>query len=133
MLPRAEISARARVKFNREIEVMRGLKHPNIVEFYNHGEVGGIYYILMEFCAGGCVDALAGQHGGKINIDTALDIMLQALEGLAFAHAQGYVHRDLKPQNILLTGTGEWCGGEDRRYGLGQELSASGSQRRDRV
>jgi serine/threonine protein kinase len=107
MLPRAEISAKAKIKFNREIEVMSELKHPNIVEFYNHGEVGGIFYILMEFCEGGSVDGLARQQGGKLDLDTALDIMLEALEGLAFAHTQGYVHRDLKPQNILLSGTGK--------------------------
>jgi eukaryotic-like serine/threonine-protein kinase len=126
MLPRAEISARAKIKFNREIEVMRGLKHPYIVEFYNHGEVGGIYYILMEFCEGGSVDALAGQHGGKINIDTVLDIMLQALEGLAFAHAQGYVHRDLKPQNILLTGAGNGAVAKIADMGLAKSYQQAG-------
>lgn len=103
MLPRAEVNVKARVKFVREIELMRTLTHPNIVEFYQHGEVGGIDYFLMEFCPGGCAADLAKEHGGRLDLPDATRIMLQALKGLAFAHKAGVIHRDLKPQNILLT------------------------------
>jgi len=105
MLPRAEVSVKARIKFNREIELMHILQHPNIVEYYKHGTVGGIYYFLMEFCEGGSVADLAKKHGGRLDVETATRIMLQALVGLAFAHKQDIIHRDLKPQNILLTST----------------------------
>jgi eukaryotic-like serine/threonine-protein kinase len=64
---------------------------------------------LMEFCEGGSVDNLMERRGGVLKLNEAGPLMLQALEGLAFAHQQNVVHRDLKPQNILLTGReGAW-------------------------
>ena len=104
MLPKAELIIRNKIKFQREIEIMRKLgQHKYIVDFYNAGEVNNIYYFLMEFCEGGSADGLAGDSGGKLDLETAGRIMLQSLEGLAYAHEQGYVHRDLKPPNILLS------------------------------
>lgn len=103
MLPKAELIIKNKIKFQREIEIMKSLKHPNIVDFFDAGEVGGIYYFLMEFCEGGSSGDLASDSGGQLDLETAGRIMLQSLEGLAFAHERGYVHRDLKPPNILLT------------------------------
>jgi len=103
MLPRAEILVKNRIKFNREVVTMKSIRHPNIVEFYQDGAVGDMYYFLMEFCEGGSTADLASDHGGRLDLNTAGQIMLEALDGLAYAHEEGYVHRDLKPQNILLT------------------------------
>ena len=105
---------------------MRNLKHPNIVDFYSHGELGGIYYILMEFCEGGSVADLAGKHGGKLDLDTAVGIMLQALEGLAFAHNKDIVHRDLKPQNILLAKTSTGLVAKIADLGLAKNYQQAG-------
>ncbi len=104
MLPKAELMIKNKIKFQREIEIMKKLgQHPYIVDFYNAGEVNDIYYFLMEFCEGGSAGDLAASSGGKLDLATAGRIMVQSLEGLAFAHGEGYVHRDLKPPNILLS------------------------------
>jgi eukaryotic-like serine/threonine-protein kinase len=104
MLPKAELVIKNKIKFQREIEIMQKLgQHEYIVDFYNADQVNGIYYFLMEFCEGGSAGGLATDSGGTLDLSTAGRIMLQALEGLAFAHDEGYVHRDLKPPNILLS------------------------------
>lgn len=104
MLPKAELVIKNKIKFQREIEVMQRLsQHQNIVDFYNAGEVNGIFYFLMEFCQGGSAAGLAKSSDNRLDLLTAGRIMLQSLEGLAFIHEQDYVHRDLKPPNILLS------------------------------
>lgn len=104
MLSKVAVDERSRKRFMREIEITRGLLHKNIVEFLGHGSAGSAFYFLLEFCEGGSVDRLMERRGGTLSLDEAGPIMLQALEGLAFAHEKGFVHRDLKPQNILLVG-----------------------------
>jgi eukaryotic-like serine/threonine-protein kinase len=81
-------------------------QHPFIVDLYDGGEVNGFYYFLMEFCEGGNASDLTTASNGKLDLQTTGRIMLQCLEGLAYAHENGYVHGDLKPTNILLTLTG---------------------------
>jgi pSer/pThr/pTyr-binding forkhead associated (FHA) protein len=109
MLSRVAVNARAREQFMREMDMIRTLKHKNIVEFIDHGSVGGVFYFLMEFCEGGSVDKLMERRGGVLKLHEAGPLMLQALEGLAYAHDHQFVHRDLKPQNIMLTGSeGAW-------------------------
>jgi len=104
MLSRIAVAARSRELFTREIEVTGNLRHPNIVELYEHGSVGAAFYFVMEYCGGGNVDDLRRKRGGKLSVEEACPLMLEALEGLSFAHAHGYVHRDIKPQNILIAG-----------------------------
>jgi tRNA A-37 threonylcarbamoyl transferase component Bud32/RNA polymerase-binding transcription factor DksA len=103
MLPKAELVLKQKILFKREKHTMQLFDHPHIVKFFDAGKVGGILYYVMEFCEGGSAGDLADDNGGKLDLETASRIMLQALEGLAHAHQLGYVHRDLKPPNILLT------------------------------
>ena len=103
MLPKAELMVKSKVYFRREIDLMMSLQHPNIIKYYDACRVGGISYYVMELCKGGSAGDLAEDNGGKLDLNTTGRIMLQALEGLAFAHQRGIVHRDLKPPNILLT------------------------------
>jgi eukaryotic-like serine/threonine-protein kinase len=103
MLSKVAVDDDSRTLFKREIDVTQSLRHPNIVELYEHGSAGAGFYFVMEYCLGGSVDSLMEKRGGTLSIEEARPIILQALEALSFAHEKGFVHRDLKPQNILLT------------------------------
>ena len=102
MLAKVAVSNDARQKFLREVEVMKDLLHRNIVALLDHGSAGSAFYFIMELCEGGSVADLMKEHGGKLSLAQATPIMRDCLEGLAHAHGKGFVHRDLKPQNILL-------------------------------
>jgi len=104
MLSKVAVNTSARQDFLREIDNTRSLKHSNIVEFLGNGVEKSTFYFLVEYCQGGSLSNLMQRRGGSLTLTEAGPIMLQALEGLAFAHQQGFVHRDLKPQNILLSG-----------------------------
>ena len=109
MLAKVAVSASAREKFLREIEVMKDLLHRNIVAVMDHGSAGSAFYFIMELCEGGSVADLMARQGGKLSLAQAGPLMRQSLDGLAHAHSKGFVHRDLKPHNLLLAGTeGKW-------------------------
>ena len=105
MLARVAVDGQARTKFSREIELLTGLRHENVVAVLGSGSAGSAFYFVMEHCPGGSVADYMEARGGKLPAGVALPIMLQALQGLAFVHQKSVVHRDLKPQNILLAGT----------------------------
>lgn len=105
MLSKIAVDDKARKEFKREMDLLKGLRHKNIVEFIDHGSVAAGFYFVMEFCDGGSVDDLMNEHGGRLPLDVAKPIMLQALEGMAYAHNKNLIHRDLKPPNLLLEGT----------------------------
>lgn len=105
MLARVAVDEDARRKFTQEIELLKNLRHPHIVTVLDSGSAGSAFYFVMEYCQGGSVADYMEANGGRLAPSVAMPIMLQALEGLAFAHSKGVVHRDLKPQNILLSGT----------------------------
>ena len=89
--------------FLREVRNISTLKHPSIVQIIDFGSTEGIFYFAMEWCEGGGVDRLMAQHKGKVPVHLAKPIILQSLEALAHAHGKGFVHRDVKPSNILLS------------------------------
>jgi len=89
--------------FKREIETLKKLKHPNIVNIADYGRYKNIHYFALEYMNGGSLwDSI--MEKGRIPFYMALPIMLQSLEGLAFAHKKEIIHRDIKPPNILLSG-----------------------------
>ncbi len=102
MLAKVAVDETNRKRFMREVDLTKDLRHPHIVPFIENGAVGGAFYFVMEYCSGGSIAGLMANRGGKLALSEAGPIMLQALEGLAYAHSKNVIHRDLKPQNILL-------------------------------
>jgi hypothetical protein len=86
--------------FQREMKVTMNLKHPNLVLFEEQGYSDGLLYFAMEYCSGGSLQDFLNKKG-VLNPSEATPIIVQALEGLSYAHERGFVHRDLKPGNIL--------------------------------
>ena len=103
MLSRVDADDEAIAKFKREAAVTAKLDHPNIVRVLESGASGAVFYFVMEFCDGGSAWDLMLKNNGRLSLAQAKPIILGALEALAFAHDKGFVHRDLKPQNILLS------------------------------
>ena len=91
--------------FQREARAAANLKHPNIVTIYDLGEIEGVYYIAMEYLPGRTLGDLIKEEGA-LPLDRALDITEQVAEALDYSHAQGLVHRDVKPSNIIVNDEG---------------------------
>jgi serine/threonine-protein kinase len=90
-------------RFLRETRIMAELGHRYIVRYLDSGEAGGQLYLVMELIDG--TDARERvKERGPLDARTAVRLMLHALEGLGHAHAKGYVHRDVKPSNLLVGG-----------------------------
>src|SRR5918999_3412367 len=92
-------------RFRREARSVAQLAHPNIVTVIDRGEEGGRQYIVFEYIEGQNLKALVSN--GALPIDEALDYGLQVGRALDFAHKRGLVHRDVKPQNVLLNDEGQ--------------------------
>jgi len=106
LLPRMRVDEAIQEIFVREIEVTRALRHPNVVGLLDFGQHEGRFYFALEYCSGGSAEALRVRLGGRVPLPTVLRIAVDALEGLAAAHETGFVHRDLKPDNVLLDENG---------------------------
>ena len=97
---------RARERFQREAQSAAQLNHPNIITVYDFGEEQGMAYMAMELLEGSDLRELLAQ--GKVkSLEDKLSLMEQMLDGLAFAHAKGVVHRDLKPGNVHVLPNGQ--------------------------
>jgi serine/threonine-protein kinase len=87
-------------RFKREAETARRLDHPNVVRVYDVGSSRGRHYIVMELVRGGSMRALLD---ARANPEAVLQVLTETAAALAHAHDQGIVHRDVKPENVLLT------------------------------
>lgn len=92
-------------RFQREALQASSLSHPNIVEVYDVGEDNGEYYIVMEYIEGKHLKGLLKKRG-KLTIPEVVDIMIQVTSGLTVAHDSYIIHRDIKPQNIMILDNG---------------------------
>ena len=93
-------------RFRREAQAAASIGHPHIVSVFDTGSDDGVHYIVMEYVEGRTLaEFLAG--GGRILPDRAIDIAMDVCQALEAAHAQGVIHRDIKPGNIMLNPRGE--------------------------
>lgn len=141
MLPQIAADARSSALFLREVEITKALHHPNVVQLHAFGKAHGVFFFTMEYCAGGSVHDLVKAQGGTLPAKEAVDLMLQALDGLAYAHTAlvplrkadgtvelvpGVVHRDVKPANLLLTEAGDGRRVKVGDYGLARAFEKAG-------
>ncbi len=93
-------------RFRREARSVATLSHPNIVSVIDRGEHEGRQFIVFEYVEGENLKRLI-ERRGPAPVATALELAMQIARGLSFAHQQGLVHRDVKPQNVLMNGDGQ--------------------------
>ena len=93
-------------KFKTEAQSAAGLKHPNIVNVFDVGEDDGIHYIVMELVEGITLKDYISKKG-KLSVKEATSIAIQVSMGLEAAHSHGIIHRDVKPQNIIISTDGK--------------------------
>ena len=93
-------------KFRSEAQAAAGLTHPNIVNVFDVGDDEGLYYIVMELIEGITLKEYISKKG-KLSIKEATSIAIQVSMGLETAHSHGIVHRDVKPQNIIISTDGK--------------------------
>ncbi len=96
-------------RFRNEVLVARQLAHPNIVRLYDFGKAGaGSYYISMEYVQGtNLADLIYGPKSTKLTFEEALKVLYEISLGMQHAHSKGVIHRDIKPDNILVSQLGE--------------------------
>ncbi len=93
-------------KFRAEAQAAAGLEHPNIVNVYDVGNQNGCYYIIMEYVPGIMLKDYI-EKKGKLNCRETLSIAIQVARGIQAAHANNIIHRDIKPQNIIISSDGK--------------------------
>lgn len=93
-------------KFRSEAQAAAGLSHPNVVNVFDVGEDRGVYYIVMELVEGITLKDYINRKG-KLSVKEATSIAIQVSLGLEAAHNRGIVHRDVKPQNIIISTDGK--------------------------
>ena len=110
-------------RFRHEARAVAQLSHPNIVTVIDRGEQDGRQYIVFEYVEGDDLKALVA-GAAPLPIRRVLLLGLDVARALGFAHAQGVVHRDVKPQNVLLTGEGH---AKVTDFGIARSLDAVGN------
>jgi serine/threonine-protein kinase len=109
-------------RFKREARAVAQLSHPNIVTVIDRGEDGGRQFIVFEYIDGeNLKERLV--RSGRLPVRDALELALQVARGLEFAHENGLVHRDVKPQNVLLNGDGR---AKVTDFGIARSLDVDG-------
>ena len=111
-------------RFRHEARAAAQLSHPGIVTVIDRGEADGRQFIVFEFVEGETLKDLV-ERGGPMPIRRALEVGLEVGRALAFAHQRGLIHRDVKPQNVLLNGDGR---AKVTDFGIARSLDAVGGR-----
>jgi eukaryotic-like serine/threonine-protein kinase len=126
LLPDVAVSEQSMKRFIREIEVAASLRHPHIVSYIEHGKHNGIVYLVTEYVAGMDASKLCKSRGGRLDYREVSKITEQTLAALDFAHKQGFVHRDIKEQNILVDGNYPNYAAKLTDFGLAKSFKETG-------
>ena len=126
LLPEVAVADKSLKRFMREIDVAAALDHPNIVRFVKSGTHNGAVYLVTEFVEGSDAAKLADAQGGRLPFRDAIQIISQALDALAYAHERGYIHRDIKESNILVSGATPNLTAKLTDFGLARSFTATG-------
>lgn len=126
LLPEVAVSEQSLKRFMREIEVASSLRHNNIVSYIEHGTHNGIVYLVTEYISGMDAARLAKHKGGKLEYREVVQIIEQTLAALDFAHSLGFVHRDIKEQNILIEGAFPTGNAKLTDFGLSKSYKQTG-------
>ena len=126
LLPEVAVSDQSLKRFLREIEVASSLQHQHIVRYIEHGTHNGIVYLVTEFISGMDASRLAKHRGGKLDYREVVKIIEQTLAALDFAHSLGFVHRDIKEQNILIEGDFPRSNAKLTDFGLSKSYKQTG-------
>jgi serine/threonine-protein kinase len=108
-------------KFIREAQHTARLAHPNIVSVFDQGHEGDVLYLVMEYLPGITLRELLNDFG-TLTVEQALDITTAVLQALAVAHREGILHRDVKPENVMLVNDGRIKVGD---FGLARPVSSA--------
>src|SRR5687768_974878 len=90
-----------RHRFEREAETMKALAHPNIIRVFDAGSEGEVAWLVMEYAEGGSIIDWVEQYG-PMPPRLAVSVVLEMCAGIQYAHQEGVIHRDIKPQNVLV-------------------------------
>ena len=127
--PQYASDAEFRERFRREAQSAAALSHPNIVNVYDVGREDGSNYIVMECVDGRTLNDIIVSEG-RLSVDRTADYSAQILDALDHAHANGVIHRDIKPHNILITRDGRV---KVTDFGIARAVSASALTETGRV
>ena len=105
ILAKGSTDAETVKRFEREIKAAAKLAHPNIITVYDAGNAKGRHFMVMELVKGEDLSELISQKG-RFSVRDTVDYITQAAKGLKFAHANGVIHRDIKPGNLILDSDG---------------------------
>jgi len=126
LLPEVAVNEMSMRRFMREIDVGAALQHPHIVRFIESGTHNGAVYLVTEFVEGSDAARLADAQGGRLPFLQAIEIVSQSLDALAYAHGKGYIHRDIKESNILVSGSAPTFNAKLTDFGLAKSFTQSG-------
>ena len=126
LLPEVAVSEQSLKRFMREIEVAASLQHPHIVSYIEHGTHNGMIYLVSEYVGGMDASKLVKHRGGKLHYMEVVKIIEQTLAALDFAHKLGFVHRDIKEQNILVDGNYPNYNSKLTDFGLAKSFKQTG-------
>ena len=108
-------------RFEREMAILKRMRHPHIVRYFGGGKSGGQRFFAMEYMPGGSLEHVVRKKG-KLPWEEALEILIDVAKALEFAHSQGVIHRDLKPANLFICENGHIKLGD---FGIARDSDAT--------